>query len=583
MGPKAAVRRGDDVLPPNAPPVTPDEALELIRSGRLVDEIKPRLTTDAPSSLALAVRDLHNADRTDVLEIAESPAVQAVQGHSAYQIELFFGDILSELTLDTPRMLRLVQALEAPQGGTGFGAAQKGFRLWLDADRDRALEVLRLVEAGQASAAYVSLALQSLGDLAEARRLARSTDGVLLSAALHALAWIPHGDAKTLAGTLEALSAAAEDPADDVRGAVLRSLLGVFERAKATLTDEARALIDRLLTTPAPLTAREAARALLTDPPTLDAPLIRQLLESQANITAEEGARIQALDLGLHRLVDLDHADLVIDFLVRLVGPSEADIPLSAFELVIPGMVAKPAMLDRLLVRGLLTEGPLFGRGLSRALPQKTASLFGGQALLAAAAFSDDRLHALCMRAIGHLYFHPVLAASVLAGVLRIAQPELAEAVEELLFDPLLLNYGGDLQTYLEQIAPPDLAHVGVRRALDRKAAYLKGLEATASFKELRPPEGHRQAEYDKHSDEMRRSYDAARAASPLLGLIHTTVVLYGRSTTSVMIGPDGRRHLSDNRMASHSTSFEVPRGSVLDPFGLEEMLLIFQSWDIPA
>lgn len=82
----------------------------------------------------------------------------------------------------------------------------------------------------------------------------------------------------------------------------------------------------------------------------------------------------------------------------------------------------------------------------------------------------------LCRKAIGYFFLHPVTAASVLVAVLRIATDEVADNVELLLAEPLLLNYGGDIREYLKSIDASDPAATRVQSALTRNESFLQAI-----------------------------------------------------------------------------------------------------------
>ena len=561
-----------------------ETVLELIGSGGFLDAIEARLSTAPPDPLVALLLDLHDTGRIRLIDLISGDAYDTLNGHRRYVVQSFFAGVLPEMVVETPAMLEFVTTLErGPDQQVDYGGVRTALRKWLDHDPARPAEIVRLADAGDAAAAgFVNLALQSLTNFGEARRLAGSTDPQLQAEALFALAWMRDGDAQSRAATVAVL--AALPAADDtVRARILFALLGLFERADVEMDEQALVALDALLNEAGAQTRRQAGQGLWRRGTVFDGALVERLLESQLAVEANDAEGLHALDLGLYGLAEAGRGGLVIEFLTRLLGRDDAEIALSAFDMAVQQLVSKPDDRDQALVRWLLADGTQLASGFAEVQPYGGEVPFRGTPVLSSRTLAPAVRYALCIRAIGHLYFRPVLVASVLTAVLDGADKALAASVEELLFDPLLINYGGDLQTWLEAIPKANSAYAGVRRALKRKKAYLAGLEKVDAVKELRPPERHRQAEFDKHADDMRRSFAAAQSRMPLLSVIPKSVILYGRRTTSVIRDNEGSRRLSDNRLATHSTVVEVPRSSILDPFGLDEMLLIFRAWRIPA
>jgi hypothetical protein len=569
---------------PTVPPgVTADEALALIESGQFIAAIKPKLSKDPSSPLLTALIELHNSDRVNLQDLLASEAFTSTTGLRFYQVQSFFSEAIAAIKATVPQMVAIVLRLDPKDGRSGGGSNRIAFRSWLDSNVARATEVIALAEDGNDNGRSVlSIALQALGDLDEARRLINSTDEAIAREALHALAWMPHPKASDRAVTVAALACIGSEANDVLRGGALAAVVRTFNSAKAPLTADASDLVEELLAGGGMRTLHEAAQALWSDPPTLDAKLVGILLDALIDVDVAQADTLQALDFGLHQILDHGFDDEVINFLTRLLGPNNSGLGLEVFDTTTSQILTRAQALDRAIVAWSLTEGRALGEGLAKSLNHLDDADLRRAIDIASLGFSDFKLYALCVRVIGYFYLEPVLAASVLVSVLRTAKGDLAKGLEELLFDPLLVNYGGDMQAYLESLGKTDPAYRAVRRVLKRKKAYIVGLQAAGDIKELRPPERHRQAELDRHSDEMRRSYDEAQKASPLLSMVSRSIILHGLKTVHVLIDNKGERRLTESVMHSHSTTFEVPRSSILDPFGLEEMLLIFRTWKVP-
>jgi hypothetical protein len=285
--------------------------------------------------------------------------------------------------------------------------------------------------------------------------------------------------------------------------------------------------------------------------------------------------------MGLARLLDNGFATRAVDFLADFFRTAQGEVSFEIFEMFVSGVLQNAAALDHALVVWLLAGDDVLAFGLASELHQLNASEHARTIDIAAFGYSPERRLSLCLRAVSFLFILPVVAASLLISVRRSAAGELAKAAEDLLFDPMLTSYGGDLQAYLGTIPKSDPAYAGVRRAMRRKKKYLDGLRGAGFIKELAPPERHVQAAFDRRQDAMRRAREASEQRSPLLSSISRAIVLYGRSTVSYHYDVGGVRTLAETHLHSFSTTYEEARALHLDPFGLEQRMHFYRTQPI--
>jgi hypothetical protein len=75
----------------------------------------------------------------------------------------------------------------------------------------------------------------------------------------------------------------------------------------------------------------------------------------------------------------------------------------------------------------------------------------------------------------------------------------------------------------------------------------------------------------------LARVYDAARKKSILLQFIPRRIMLYGNRSVSYVQDSDGVPQRLETNLGSFGTSFEMPRMEIIDPLGLQVMLLTFR------
>jgi hypothetical protein len=183
----------------------------------------------------------------------------------------------------------------------------------------------------------------------------------------------------------------------------------------------------------------------------------------------------------------------------------------------------------------------------------------------------------LCRKAIGFLFLKPVVCCSIIVSVLRAGDPDVEGPVIDLLFDPILLSYGGDAKEYLKRIFAPDSAYGPIQNALAKDKDYYAGLDATGTIKALHPSDYQRDVERQRTHDMMRSAQKLAESKSVLMSLMHRSTILYGKRSLTYVTDHDGSRRAVAMDLKSFDTSFELPRREILDPVGLDYMIRVYR------
>jgi hypothetical protein len=132
----------------------------------------------------------------------------------------------------------------------------------------------------------------------------------------------------------------------------------------------------------------------------------------------------------------------------------------------------------------------------------------------------------LCREAIGFLFIKSVALCSIIVSVLRAGDRNVEGPVTELLFDPILLSYGGDAKEYLKRIPATDLAYRPIQNALAKDEDFHARLDATGTIRELHPSDYQRDVMRQRIHDEMRTAQKMAESKSVLLSLVHRSTIL---------------------------------------------------------
>ena len=187
----------------------------------------------------------------------------------------------------------------------------------------------------------------------------------------------------------------------------------------------------------------------------------------------------------------------------------------------------------------------------------------------------------LAHKAIGYLFFKPVTASSIIVSLLRVAKDDAAmKDLEELLLDPILMNYPGSVPDFLEcQVSKePENVSAFIKSVMARFDKYMENIRGIGEIPELLPALKQREAYTRNFNRQMSASYKQAMKGSIVEMIPTKSVILYGRSSINyVQQGTSGPSRM-EIPMQAHSVEMEFPRRHNLDPFGLEYMLRLFRA-----
>jgi hypothetical protein len=186
----------------------------------------------------------------------------------------------------------------------------------------------------------------------------------------------------------------------------------------------------------------------------------------------------------------------------------------------------------------------------------------------------------MARKCIGFLWHREVIAASILLSIVKSGKATVRAVAEELLFNPLLLSYGGELRKFLEAQCKNKSKRISecAIRLVARHDSHIAGLETTKDLVELLPTIEQRRAVAMKDQERNRDIQKQAHERSVFAGLMTHQTLLYGRKSFSIIQGGDGRKHPNVTELSEFSHSVELPRLMVVDPVGFNEMITLFRT-----
>lgn len=556
---------------------TPDEIHHLARNeGPVVAAVALCLADyeDEALILALAAGASH---RNALLSSQDEAILSGLSGSRFFDVQIILDEVIPHLTVSPPEVMGLVRRL-VEKGGEDMAANQPNaaFRKWCAADLTRADVVIAAARGGDENALHhLVFALEAKGDPDEAFRSAQ-TAGPQRTAGILALSRLSL-DADQAQRAVALMLEMAKDTAPAEAVGPLHAALDIASKHDDLDRSGLADALSRLATLPDPSAVHLLATALYWHLQKMTAPEYEACLLGVLSVDPENAGTVDKIDSALRELWKTqpkDAARTTAGIISRTEG-RVADGELRGFF-----HAARTG--DARALAGLATSWLL--EADHQVCDTLTALFSEINRTEPCIEILPEDLPAeavaqlyLCRRAIGFLFISPMTAATWIVAVLRGGHPDAARKAADLLFDPLLVNYGGALNDWLKRILVEDApGQDELRDTLDRAQSLRDGIEA-ADIVELEPST-HRRAQVQfMEAEEAERVQEKARAQSIFADIITTQNLLYGDRSSFRMTGADGRRRSQMTHMAEMSVSSELPKSLVFDPIGLEHMLEVLR------
>jgi len=557
--------------------------------GLFVASIRQEPHEEVAAELRAELIALHNEGAIDVLEPARTIADSGIDQHDFFFVQHIYVDIIPKLEAGVPAMLAAVKALVARAGNDlASGMPNAAFRTWMETG-SRALDVLAIVDFdNDQEAAAIFLALQALAKndaLDAVGRAIEYLNATAVPAQLAAAKAIGTFDLPDASAQNRAIGALADTVAittdDNLRGHLISSASEMTIKAPA-LESRAVSLIEAASADVGDNAIHHSSSALSFHARNLTAPVIAALATIAHKVKPENKGTLDQLDHAGWALINVGRLDEALALISPILSANPKLAIHDAFGSLTHALLTLPAnRLAQIVVQWLLSCDYQLGEAVR--------GLVGNRHSDAPLVLEFDagplnlrvpEAMLLAHRAIGFLFLSPITAASLVLSLIRTAEPEQRDAMAEILFDPLLINFSGRLADWLTTTAANgvDLAKPVIETLLARLETYLDGLRRIDRIKELRPSERERLIENHRQHQSMREAYAKAEQRSAFRSIVSRCVLLYGRRSISYYDRGGGTADRQEMQLHSFSHSVEAPRLDVLEPFDLDYTLRVFRT-----
>ncbi len=582
----------EDIAVPNVTELT-----EQFSAGTLLQSLfgPYALSWGREDEIVRAIADAHNAGAINVLSILTQESLAEIDQFGFFGRQQLYCKMIPVLHATAQELVEAVSALiekGSADGAAGFPA--NALEDWCRAEDTRPTAMLELIDSGDARAArflpltlYAGSFVDRAAFLVRAHEVAGSGPIDLRQGAIGALGRIDPQTDGEWSNLLETIGNIIAEDDDDLTGAALGA---IRIRIGAEQNDHSAVLEDLIIRATIRVLGPQAlhwcAEMLWLEASKLSEPTKAAMLSSLQNVDPANRGTIDLIDHALEKLVKDGRALEARDFLEILLVRHEDVLKLKHFDSTCHAITAAvPEVWHEWIVDWLL-KGQF-------TLCRQIASPLGGGELEGARFDIDftrfdlrkgDHLY-LAKKAIGFLFLKQLSAASIILSLARSAPANVVRELEDLLFDPMLLNYSGITRALLEPISKDrsDPAQALAKRAKARLTKYLDDLASVEALRELRPSERQRQLEWERHSDSMTEAKRGADQKSIFAEIFTKVIVLHGNRSVSYHSMGDETPKRFETKMASHGVSMEIPRIDIVDPLGLQRMLFAYRAEKRPS
>lgn len=559
-------------------PKTPDEIEQLVASRGLIAAAMELRRADRKDETLIAALARGASRRNPLISEADATSLDAVSGVRFFDIQILLCEVIPHLEVPPTEVMGLVHTL-VEKGGDDLAAKQPNaaFRKWCAAEPARADEVIAFARAGDREALrHLVFALEAKGDAEEAFRSAEA-EGDEQIAGILALSRMTLGrDNAERAITLFLNMVQARAPRDAV--GPLKAALDVAKKDPELNGGRFADALRKLSDSEDPHVVHLMATALHQHLDHMSPGEIDICLDGIVAVDPSNLGTIQEIDWALHRMWGTHPvkagraAGQLIARTKGRVSARSLDGFFKAVEMGDPRAFAR--MATAWLLEGDYYTCSALAFCLSEINRTKPCVEIGPDDLPVT---SEEQVF-VCRKAVGFLFTSPMTAASWIVAVLRGGHPDAARSVADLLFDPLLLSYGGPLKNWLEETARVDQpGSAAIQDAIKRVQTVLDGFEAARELVELEPSEIQRALVQFQEAEEEARTRERAQERSIFAGIVTTQNLLYGDRASYRVQDGDGARQSRTTHMAQLTVSSELPKGIFFDPVGLDWMLETFR------
>lgn len=552
------------------------------QSGKLIDCILSLEGRVRRIELGPILCEMHNLGQISLVAERNLTAIAQLEHSNFWMVIHPLDQSIPALECSYREILEFVDTLVKKAGADGAaGLPNQSLVKWSSANPEKAKQIVSgAMSLDQLCLTHCVFAIQGIGDPKIAYELLNHSDIAVVAVGLRSLGRLDLKDIENNKRLIdECFKTLSEEVDHDVRSSAIETAFKTWEKMGQSEPYLQARIISVVVSANKDTELALLAAMLFYHPRGLISNSITLILEAAKSGAAPAAVVLDQLDHALHAKDDRWSLEKVVDVFAKQIPRLSNSSKKSEYYHFCSWIWADQNNASKLF-SSWLTEGQY-------ALCSFLANMVGAGGkkgklieLMKTDLPQDVRDQIFMARkCIGFLWLHEVTAASILLSIVKHGKLAVRTEVEELLFDPLLLSYGGELRNFLVTQTSSTSKRISqcAQRLLDKHETYIKGLEQANGLVELLPTNAQRRAAATKDHERNREIQKQAHKRSIFSDIVSHSTLLYGKKSFAMIYGAGDKKTPSITPLAEFSYSTELPRLSVVDPVGFHETLTTFR------
>lgn len=532
--------------------------------------------------IAPVLCELHNSGKVSLVSDHNLAIIEDLTNNNFWSVVHVFVLVIPELDCTIRDMLRLVHTLVSKAGSDGAaGMPYPSLVQWCRANPDKAkLIVEGAMSLDKLCLSHCVFAVQGLGSMELAFELLGHSEKVVVAVGFCSLGRLEVGSNEIAKRVIdECCNAIAIENDQDVRCSAMAAAFSTWDKFGSEEPYRQQEFVGAIISANQGVELVRLSSVLFYHSKGLMAETVDSILEALAVGSSDPHAILYWLNSALHSNDKGWSLAKVIDVFAARIPQLNSPIKSSKYnnfcKLILEDHDNSARLFSSWLVAGQCDLCRFLADMVGEASELNKAIVIPRKYLP-----SDLRDQVfLARRCVGFLWLNAVTAVSILLCIVKDGKKGSREEAEGLIYDPLLLSYGGTLRSFLDELRNnPSRRISGCIERISRKHdAYLAGLRTTEHLVEFFPTIEQRRAAATKDRDLTKESQRQAHEEMVLFQLVSRQTLLYGKQSFYLMHGEDGKKVPSVMPLSEFSYDIEFPRLSVVDPTGFHEMIAVFR------
>ncbi|MEX2940756.1 hypothetical protein [Serratia fonticola] len=535
----------------------------------------------------------HNLGDIDLLALITTENLSIYKGPKFFRGQRVFVSLISKLNSSAQSLLHAVDVFYNAAGNDmAANLSVEEFAKWCEAMPSRPNELLNLIDQKvPGSERYLTIALKT-GYAINPSYITERIYGYFISGeefekigAIRALSLIDVSDWKRM--IVELKNALSLELSDSICAAILTSSINNLKKSPVQYSEDLKSIIFTSLKIKSKEVLYAAAQILAFHYAHLESDVVNELFVTLSEIDSQDTHVIEVVDVALANILKAGNVEQVQVYLEGVFLKGNAGFNLDMFDSLSYQLLDSPLkILEGWVVRWLRLGDYNLCKQMSDGLFNTGGEAFSFDIDFSTYNLNENEYGYLARKAIGTFFTKAVIMTSILISLLKSAPASAIKEIETLLVDIVLTNYSGVATKYINTISERSDLKINeiIKRVLADFDSYLTGLRVIKYVPELFPSERERQLEWQRHCDSTAEAMKAARKKSLFSSLMSESILLYGNHSISwiqdALLQPEPRR--IETPLASFSHSYEIPRMDVVDPLGLQLMIISFRREERP-